>query len=51
MGVIVTQAGGRISDGKRDILSIKPEKVDHRVPLYVGSKGVIERLEAMFNKN
>ncbi len=48
MGFIVTEAGGRISDGKKDILSITPEKLDHRIPLYVGSKGVIEKLENEF---
>lgn len=50
LGFIVTEAGGRISDGERDILTIMPEKIDHRVPIYIGSKGVIERMEEMFKK-
>ena len=47
LGFIMTQAGGRISDGTKDILSIEPEKVDHRVPIYIGSKTVIEKVEQM----
>ncbi len=48
LGFMVTQAGGRISDGEKDILSIMPEKIDHRVPIYIGSKGIIEKMEEMF---
>ncbi len=48
LGFIVTEAGGRISDGRRDILTIMPEKIDHRVPIYIGSKGIIRRIEEMF---
>jgi fructose-1,6-bisphosphatase I len=50
MGFIVTEAGGRISTGYEDILDIMPEKIDHRVPIYIGSKGVIERLEKEFKE-
>lgn len=50
LGFIVTEGGGRISDGERDILTIMPEKLDHRVPIYIGSKGIIKRMEEMFNK-
>ena len=41
MAFIVTQAGGKATDGERDILDIRPEKVDQRVPLYIGSKDVV----------
>jgi fructose-1,6-bisphosphatase I len=51
LGFIVTEAGGRISDGKRDILDITPEKIDHRVPIYIGSKGIIEKMEEMFRED
>jgi fructose-1,6-bisphosphatase I len=50
MGFIVTQAGGRVSTGYENILDIVPQKVDHRVPIYVGSKGVVERLEKAFKE-
>jgi fructose-1,6-bisphosphatase I len=45
MGFITSQAGGGISDGKRDILSILPERVDQRVPIYIGGKKEIQFIE------
>ena len=42
MGFIVSQAGGSASDGHRDLLSIKPEAVSQRVPVYIGGKREIE---------
>ncbi|WOF16072.1 fructose-1,6-bisphosphatase [Methanoplanus sp. FWC-SCC4] len=45
IGFIAKQAGGAISDGKRDLLSVKPEEPHHKTPIYVGSQGIIERLE------
>jgi fructose-1,6-bisphosphatase I len=47
MGFIVTQAGGAASDGQRDLLSIKPESVSQRVPVYIGGKGEILLIEDM----
>jgi len=45
MGFVVTQAGGRISDGRGDILAIVPEAVSQRTPIYVGSLKEIELIE------
>ena len=42
MGFIVSQAGGAASDGYRDLLSIKPEGVSQRVPVYIGGKREID---------
>lgn len=47
IGFIASQAGGRISNGQSDILDLIPEKVHQKTPIYVGSRGLIERLEAM----
>ena len=47
MGFIVTQAGGSASDGHRDLLSIKPEAVSQRVPVYIGGKREIELITKM----
>jgi len=47
MGFIVSQAGGAASDGRRDLLSIKPEAVNQRVPVYIGGKREIELIEKM----
>lgn len=42
MGYIVTQAGGAVSDGYVDLLSIVPESISERVPIYIGGKREIE---------
>jgi len=47
MGFIVSQAGGAASDGHRDLLSIKPEAVSQRVPVYIGGKREIELITKM----
>ena len=46
IGFIAKQAGGAISDGSRDLLTVVPKKADHRTPLYVGSKRIIELAES-----
>jgi fructose-1,6-bisphosphatase I len=45
MGFIVTEAGGATSNGNMDLLSIKPEAVSDRVPIYIGGKKEIELIE------
>jgi fructose-1,6-bisphosphatase I len=45
MAMLVEQAGGRASDGKRDLLSIVPESLHQRTPLYMGSKEFVEMAE------
>ncbi|MEA3559183.1 MAG: class 1 fructose-bisphosphatase [Candidatus Thermoplasmatota archaeon] len=50
MGFIVSQGGGAASDGNRDILSIIPEKIDQRVPIYIGGKAEIRMINEEFSK-
>jgi len=50
IGFIARQAGGAITDGTRDLLSVVPEKHDQRTPLYVGSKGLINKLEKIMKR-
>jgi len=45
MSFIMEAAGGASSDGTKSILEVKPEKADHRTPVYVGNKEIIEKLE------
>jgi len=45
IGYIAQIAGGRISNGNQNILDIKPEALDQRVPVYIGSKNRIEKIE------
>lgn len=47
IGFLAEQAGGRISNGSSDLLDILPEEVHQKTPIYVGSRGIIERLEAL----
>ena len=51
LGFIITQAGGRITDGKRNILDIVPEKQHQTTPIYIGSKGIIEKIEEIFSSS
>lgn len=43
MAFLVEQAGGAATDGTRDILSIKPENLNQRSPVYIGSRFEIEK--------
>ncbi|MCZ7385270.1 MAG: fructose-1,6-bisphosphatase [Candidatus Methanoperedens sp.] len=45
MGKIITDAGGAISNGKNNILSIKPKAIDDLTPIYAGGKKEIEMAE------
>lgn len=45
LGFLMQQAGGKASDGKGDVLSIRPNSIKQRTPIYLGSKGLIEELE------
>ncbi len=47
MGKIISEAGGATSNGKTDILSIKPQSIDVRTPIYVGGKKEIELIEKL----
>ena len=46
MGFIVEQAGGVASTGRERILNIQPTDVHQRVPVILGSKNEVERLES-----
>jgi len=45
MAMIVTQAGGRATDGERDILTIQPQALHQRVPVYLGSHDCVSTVE------
>lgn len=42
---IIEQAGGKATTGKQRILDFKPENLHQRVPLILGSKNEVERIE------
>jgi fructose-1,6-bisphosphatase I len=43
MAFIIEQAGGRATNGKEDILSLKVSEVDQRSPVYIGSRFEVEK--------
>ncbi|MDD5532686.1 MAG: fructose-1,6-bisphosphatase [Syntrophales bacterium] len=43
MAYILEQAGGMATDGSRDILDIKATDLDHRSPVYIGSRFEIQK--------
>lgn len=45
MAFLVEQAGGRASDGSRDLLGIQPERLHQRTPLYVGETKLVAEVE------
>ncbi len=46
LGLVVEQAGGRATTGTMRILEFEPKKLHQRVPLIIGSKGDVDRVEA-----
>ncbi|MCK9273754.1 MAG: fructose-1,6-bisphosphatase [Syntrophales bacterium] len=49
MAFLMEQAGGMAIDGHTDILSIVPESLDQRSPVYIGSKFEIEKAREYLN--
>jgi fructose-1,6-bisphosphatase len=45
MTFVVEQAGGLGSTGRQRILELKPESIHQRVPVILGSRNEVERLE------
>jgi len=50
MAFIVEGAGGIATDGYRDILSIPPESLDQRSPIYIGSPFEVEKAREFLHK-
>jgi fructose-1,6-bisphosphatase I len=43
LSFIAEQAGGRGTDGQRDILDIQPESLHQRTPLFIGNRALVEQ--------
>jgi fructose-1,6-bisphosphatase I len=50
MSFIVEQAGGLSSTGRSRILDLKPEALHQRVPVILGSKNEVERIDAYYRE-
>eukprot|EP00741_Cyanophora_paradoxa_P019933 tig00021179_g19238.t1 len=47
---IVEAAGGRAITGQEDVLDVQPKGIHQRVPVYIGSKTLIDEIEAAYKK-
>jgi fructose-1,6-bisphosphatase I/sedoheptulose-1,7-bisphosphatase/fructose-1,6-bisphosphatase I len=45
MAMIVEQAGGAASTGRQRLLEVQPESLHQRVPVILGSRDEVERIE------
>ena len=50
MAFIVERAGGMANTGNERILDIEPSELHQRVPIFIGSKGMVEKALEMINK-
>jgi fructose-1,6-bisphosphatase I len=50
LAFIAEQAGGLASTGRKRILEIKPERLHQRVPYYVGSKLMVEKVMSLLEE-
>jgi fructose-1,6-bisphosphatase I len=46
LAFLIEQAGGRASDGERNLLDIVPEQLHQRTPLVIGSKEDVQLVES-----
>ena len=50
MGMIICQAGGAVSTGRADILTVKPEAIGQTTPIYVGGRKEIALIETLMTE-
>ena len=51
LAMIAEAAGGRASDGHKDILSIRPTGLHQRTPLFIGSRDLVEMAEGFLRSD
>jgi fructose-1,6-bisphosphatase I len=51
MAFLIEQAGGIASDGKNRVMELKPTELHQRVPFFVGSKTMVEKVEEFIAQN
>ena len=51
MAFIIEQAGGRAIDGSKRILEIQPTDLHQRVPIYIGSKEAVDKVEEFLKED
>ena len=48
LSFIVEQAGGKASTGTGRVLEVQPERLHQRIPLFIGSKKMVEKAESYY---
>ncbi|MGR5157239.1 class 1 fructose-bisphosphatase [Vibrio owensii] len=51
MAFLIEQAGGLASDGVNRIMDLKPTELHQRVPFFVGSKNMVNKVEEFLEQN
>ena len=51
LAFLIDQAGGYASNGRRPILEITPTQPHQRTALFIGNRGLVERLEAFIRQD
>jgi len=51
LAFLVEQAGGYASDGRQPILDLQPTSLHQRVPLYIGNRPLVEKVEEFIDKH
>ena len=51
MAFIIEQAGGRAIDGTQRIMEIQPTDLHQRVPIYIGSKDAVDKVEQFLKED
>lgn len=49
MSYLIEMAGGKSTNGHESILNLQPTELHQRVPVFIGSKGMVEQLESMLS--
>jgi fructose-1,6-bisphosphatase I / sedoheptulose-1,7-bisphosphatase len=50
MGMVIEQAGGVSSTGRMRILDVQPDTIHQRIPVILGSRHEVERIERYHNE-
>jgi len=50
LAFVIEQAGGKATDGAKRIMEVQPEKLHHKVPLFIGSAEMVDKVDDMIAK-
>ncbi len=51
LAFIAEQAGGAASNGRKRIVDIQPTALHQKIPLYIGSANMVEKIEELLQRN